>query len=107
MLVLGRIATSIASGHATLELADLRIDLGFGKKPTPRPIRRLHWPGCKLPVFSDDAISRLQSVAGGLPRRVNQLAALPPVAGAGRGLPRIDADTIEAVYHASAVDAVA
>ena len=97
-------------GSRLLDLADLRIDLEPWEEADTAAYltSALAQAGCKSPVFTDDAVSRLQSVAGGVPRRMNQLAALALVAGAGRRLPRIDAETIEAVYHElGAVDAVA
>ena len=97
-------------GLRLLELADLRIDLEPWEEADTAAylLAALEQAGCRSPVFSDDAVGRLQMVSGGIPRRVNQLAALALVAGAGRRLPRIDAETIDAVYHElGAVDAVA
>ncbi len=88
-------------GSRILELAELRIDLEpWDEADTAGYLSlALAQAGCKSPVFTDDAVRRLQTVTGGVPRRVNQLAALALVAGAGRRLPRIDADTIESVYQ--------
>jgi general secretion pathway protein A len=111
VLVLSAAAQRVSRlGLRLLELADLRIDLEpWDEADTAAYLTAaLAQAGCKSPVFTDDAASRLQSLSGGVPRRVNQLAALALVAGAGRRLPRIDAETIDSVYHElGAVDAVA
>jgi type II secretory pathway predicted ATPase ExeA len=88
-------------GSRILELAELRIDLEPWEEVDTAGYltATLAQAGCKAPIFTDDAVHRLQTVSGGIPRRVNQLAALALVAGAGRRLPRIDAETIESVYH--------
>jgi type II secretory pathway predicted ATPase ExeA len=62
-------------------------------------ISALAQAGRKTLLFTDDAVLRLHALSGGIPRRVNQLAALALVAGAGRQLSRIDADTINSVYR--------
>ncbi|MCY2992421.1 MAG: hypothetical protein NTY19_31760 [Planctomycetota bacterium] len=51
----------------------------------------------RVEVFDESAVARLHEVTDGVPRRVCQLAELALVAGAGRKLERIDADTIDAV----------
>lgn len=51
----------------------------------------------RLEVFDESAVLRMHAVTDGVPRRVCQLAELALVAGAGRKLERISADTIDAV----------
>lgn len=80
-----------------LELADLRIDLGaWEPADTARFIETaLSKAGRTAPAFRESAIARLHELSGGIPRRVSQLADLALVAGAGRGLASIDAETVE------------
>jgi type II secretory pathway predicted ATPase ExeA len=97
-------------GSRLLELTELRIDVDpWDERDTAGYLTSaLAWAGRKTPLFTDDAISRLHLLAGGVPRRVNQLAALALVAGAVGGFSRIDAETIDAVYHElGVVEAVA
>lgn len=64
--------------------------------------------GCTDLIFSTEALHQLHDLAGGIPRRVAQLANLALLAGAGRELEQIDADTVDSVYHElGTVDAVA
>lgn len=86
-------------GAALLDLADLRIDLEpWEFSETAEYVRSaLARAGGNRPVFADAAIHRLHELTCGIPRRVNQLAELCLVAGAGRQLDQIDADTVESV----------
>jgi len=88
-------------GPRLLELAELRIDLEPWEESDTGAylISALKQAGRKTLLFTDAAVLRLHELSGGIPRRVNQLAALALVAGAGRGLSRIEADTIDSVYH--------
>jgi hypothetical protein len=53
-------------------------------------------------------LHRLHDLCDGIPRRVNQLANLALLAGAGRKLTLIDTDTVDSVYHElGVIDAVA
>lgn len=88
-------------GAALLELAELRIDLEPWEQGDTESFLRtsLARAGREAPVFSQKAVARLQELTCGVPRRVSQLADLALVAGAGRQLEQIDAETIESVYH--------
>jgi len=50
-------------------------------------------------LFDAAAVNRLHALSAGVPRYVRQLAELALVAGAGRRLDQIDAETIDAVFH--------
>ena len=86
-------------GPGLLELAELRIDLEpWEPSDTVHFIEAaLQKAGRTTPVFAEPAIERLHQLAQGVPRRVSQLADLALVAGAGRTLDSIDADTIDSV----------
>ena len=88
-------------GERLLELADLRIDLeGWEADDTAAFVKRaLAEAGRTSAVFSEAALVRLHELAGGIPRRVKQLADLALLAGAGGNLTQIEADTIETVYR--------
>ena len=93
-----------------LELAELRIDLdAWEASDTVQYVSAaLAKAGCTTPLFTDEALHHLHDLADGIPRRVDQLANLALLAGAGRELEQIDVDTVESVYHElGAVDAVA
>jgi len=93
-----------------LELAELRIDLEpWEPTDTVQYVSAaLTRAGRTEPVFSDEAIHRLHDLCGGIPRRVNQLANLALLAGAGRQLTEIDVETVESAYHElGVVEAVA
>jgi general secretion pathway protein A len=93
-----------------LELAELRIDLDFWEPADTLAYinSALEQAGRSEPTFSDEAMHHLHDLCHGVPRRVNQLANLALLAGAGRKLSQIDTDTIESVYHElSTVEAVA
>ena len=55
--------------------------------------------GRAQPAFDTAAVKRLFELSGGAPRRVNQLAQLALVAGAGQRLVQIDEATIDAVQE--------
>jgi len=84
-----------------LELADLRIDLQpWERDDTVEFVKQaLSIAGRTTAVFSRPAITRLHDLAGGVPRRIQQLADLALLAGAGAGLSQIEPDTIDAVYQ--------
>ena len=88
-------------GSRLLDLAELRIDLDPWEESDTGGylISALAQAGRKTMLFTDAAVLRLHELSGGIPRRVNQLAALALVAGAGLQLTRIDADTIDSVYR--------
>ena len=87
-------------GERLLDLADLRIDVEpWDAHDTAEYIHAaLSQSGRSAPVFADDAVACMHELTGGIPRRVKQLAQLALLAGAGRELSTIDAETIDAVH---------
>lgn len=55
--------------------------------------------GAEQALFDGAATERLHELAQGVPRRISHLAELSLLAGAGRGLPRIDVATVESAYR--------
>jgi general secretion pathway protein A len=95
-------------GQQLLELVDLRIDVEPWEEPDTAAYltRALALLGRTAPAFEDAAVARLHELAAGVPRRVNQLADLALLAGAGQKLARVDVHTVEAVcQELSAVNA--
>jgi general secretion pathway protein A len=88
-------------GPCLLEQSALRIDLPPWNEDETRQYLQtsLANAGRAQPAFNDAALQRLFELSGGAPRKVNQLAELALLAGAGQRLPQIDADTIEAVQE--------
>jgi general secretion pathway protein A len=87
-------------GAGLLSSADLRVDLtAWSELDTAQYVQQaLAEAGANRGVFDAAALTRLHELSGGIPRRVNQLADLSLLAGAGQKLERIDAATIEAVF---------
>ncbi|HTQ39065.1 MAG TPA: AAA family ATPase [Pirellulales bacterium] len=93
-----------------LELAELRIDLeAWEPADTAQYVNEtLAQAGSMSPIFTNEALDRLHELTAGIPRRIDQLANLALLAGAGRQLAQIDVDTVDSVYQElGAVDAVA
>jgi len=88
-------------GDSLLERAELRIDVEPWEPADTESYLKasLVRAGRETPVFADPAIERLHQLGQGIPRRISQLADLALLAGAGRNLDQIDADTVESVYH--------
>jgi general secretion pathway protein A len=86
-------------GARLLELTELRIDVdGWEADETAAFVKSaLALCGRSTAVFSEAALVRLHERAGGVPRRVKQLADLALLAGAGRNLVQIEADTLDSV----------
>ena len=82
-----------------LEQAALRIDLAPWNEEETRSYLQasLAEAGRKQPAFEESAVRRLFELSGGAPRKVNQLAQLALLAGAGQKLLQVDAETIDAV----------
>jgi type II secretory pathway predicted ATPase ExeA len=82
-----------------LEQVSLRIDLAPWSEEETREYLQtsLSQAGRKQPAFHDSAVRRLFELSGGAPRKVNQLAQLALLAGAGQKLLQVDAATIDAV----------
>lgn len=84
-----------------LELADLRIDLDpWEPADTVQYVTAaLTQAGAASAIFTDEALHRLHDLSDGMPRRVNQLANLALLAGAGRGLKQIDVELVDSTYQ--------
>lgn len=63
--------------------------------------------GCQRKIFSYEALVRLHEISAGNPRKLNHLAELALIAGAGSELPQIDTHTIEAVEYELGMPAIA
>jgi type II secretory pathway predicted ATPase ExeA len=103
-------SSAVRLSSRLLELADLRIDLdAWEPGDTVQYVSAaLAQAGSMEPIFSTEALHHLHDLAGGIPRRVAQLANLALLAGAGRDLAQIDLDTVDSVYHElGTIDAVA
>lgn len=101
VVISSRLATSQRLDRRLVELADLRVDLlPWEQADTAAFVdAALARAGRKGPLFDHGALVRLHDLALGVPRHICQLAELALVAGAGESLHRIDAATVEAVYH--------
>jgi len=88
-------------GSDLLELAELRVDVEpWDPLETEQYVNSsLARAGSTSAVFADEALARLQQLTGGVPRRVNQLADLALIAGAGQDLQQIDADVVQSAYE--------
>ncbi|MGE5124818.1 MAG: ExeA family protein [Betaproteobacteria bacterium] len=58
---------------------------------------RLAIAGASREIFTRDAVERLHEAAGGIPRVLNHLATQALLEGMARGVPRVEADVVEAV----------
>ena len=78
-------------GDRLLGLAELRIDIEpWEQAETENYLKAsLAQAGCRTAVFAEPALARLQELSHGIPRRINQLADLALLAGAGQALPQI------------------
>ena len=88
-------------GDPLLERAELRIDIEpWSPSDTEDYVKAsLARAGRESPLFDTSAIQRLHQLGEGIPRRINQLADLALLAGAGQQLDEIDEATVESVYH--------
>jgi type II secretory pathway predicted ATPase ExeA len=88
-------------GDRLLELAELRIDVEPWEPLDTEDYLKssLAQAGRQSPVFAEPAVARLHQLAGGVPRRISQLADLALLAGAGADLEQIDAEVVESVYQ--------
>ena len=96
-------------GDRLLGLADLRIDIEpWGRDDTENYLKAsLAQAGCRAAVFAEPALARLQELSNGIPRRINQLADLALLAGAGQALPQIGPEVVESAYRELSVAGVA
>jgi general secretion pathway protein A len=88
-------------GDPLLERAELRIDVDpWEPADTEDYVKAsLARAGRQAPVFDLAAVQRLHQLGEGIPRRINQLADLALLAGAGQNLDQIDEATVESVYR--------
>lgn len=84
-----------------LEQVELRIDLApwTEEEMAEQVALRLFHCGSEHPIFTDDAITVLHELSGGIPRKVEQLAQLALLVGAGQQLTEIDATTLAEAYQ--------
>lgn len=87
-------------GRGLVDLAELRIELPPWTADETRDYLQaaLAQAGRRQATFAAAAAQRLFQLSGGTPRRVNQLAQLALVAGAGQQLAEIDEETVLAVH---------
>jgi type II secretory pathway predicted ATPase ExeA len=80
---------------------ELRVDLlPWTEDETAEHVaRRLFECGSASPIFTDEAIIALHELSGGVPRKVEQIAQLALLAGAGQRLVEIDAATLVDAYQ--------
>jgi general secretion pathway protein A len=91
-------------GPRIVDLAELRIDIpAWDEADTADYVRAELARAGGGDLFAEDALQRLHELARGVPRRVRQLADLALLAGAGKELSRIDAETVSAVNDELAV----
>lgn len=93
--------TALRLGSCLLDQAALRIDLAPWNEAETREYLQgsLSRAGRQQPAFDDASVRRLFELSGGAVRKVNQLAQLALLAGAGQKLVQIDAETIDAVQE--------
>jgi type II secretory pathway predicted ATPase ExeA len=93
--------TAARIGVRLLDHAGLRIDLSPWNEAETRDYlsTSLASAGRLQPAFNEAAARRLFELSGGAPRKVNQLAQLALIAGAGQRVLQIDQSTIEAVQE--------
>lgn len=87
-------------GDRLLDLAELRIDVEPWERADTEVFLKssLARAGCDTPIFDPPAVTRLHQLTHGIPRRINQLADLALLAGAGEQLQKIDAKVVELVH---------
>jgi len=97
MVLAGRYDRMERLGLDLLDLAWLRADLEPWDLPETVGFIQaaLERAGTSTMVFDDEALRRLHELAGGVPRRIVQLADLALAAGAGEKRTKIDARTVE------------
>jgi type II secretory pathway predicted ATPase ExeA len=88
-------------GERLLDLTDLRIELEpWTPDETAQYLQSsISKAGGASPLFEAPAAARLHDLTGGVPRRVNRLAELSMLAGAGRRVPSINEDVVESVHN--------
>lgn len=110
IVLAGEYPSIVNVGEELLELADLRIDLApWDVEDTQRFVEQsIARAGADPDIFSGSAIVRIHQRAGGLPRRIGQLAQSALLAGAGAGVDRIEPELVDsACEELSTVERVA
>ena len=84
-----------------LDMAELRIDLNswLASDTASHIDAALARAGRAEPVFDPVALEKIHELSQGVPRRVNRLADLALLAGAGAEMSQVDAGTIESVHQ--------
>jgi type II secretory pathway predicted ATPase ExeA len=101
VVLAGRPSRINRMGRDLLDLAELRIDVEpWDRVDTEQYINdSMSRAGGKKSAFAQEALTRLQELSHGVPRRVNQLADLALIAGAGQELQQIDAEVVQSAYE--------
>ncbi|WP_254510342.1 ExeA family protein [Anatilimnocola floriformis] len=101
IVLASELETAGSIGAALLDQIELRIDLTpWTEEETAEHVAlRLLHSGSELPIFTDEAIAALHELSGGIPRKVDQIAQLALLAGAGQQLVEIDAVTLTEAYQ--------
>jgi general secretion pathway protein A len=101
IVLAGRNEGMMRLGCSLLGLAELRVELEpWQPADTQQYVESLLSEADRQkPIFAHRAVDRLHELAGGIPRRVTQLADLALLAGAGQSLDQIDAGVVEAAYQ--------
>lgn len=88
-------------GNKINELCELRVDLEpwESDETAAYVCDALVRAGAKQPIFTEEALTRLQALTHGVPRRVRQLAELSLVAGAGENALEIGPEIIDSVHR--------
>ncbi len=99
----GRGPELVRQCRSLLDLVDLRIELEPWEPDEAAAFveRRLHAAGAPSDrvLFSADAVLRMWELVCGVPRSFVRLADLCLLAGAGEELPKIEAETVDGVFH--------
>jgi type II secretory pathway predicted ATPase ExeA len=87
-------------GPRLLEMADLKVEVEpWDETETSDYVRQaLLDAGGNPDAFGETALARIFELTQGIPRRVNQLADLAMLAGAGQNAQHIDAELVDAAY---------
>lgn len=109
LVIAGREHQRAQLSRDLLQVVDLRIDLSpwTDAETTQYTQQALLRAGSSQPIFTESGLARLYELSHGIPRRVNQLAELALLAGAGQELDSIDAETVESVFLELSVSEVA
>ncbi|MBN2217048.1 MAG: AAA family ATPase [Pirellulales bacterium] len=101
VILVGRPSRIARWNDDLLELAELRVDVEpWDQSETEQYVKAsLARAGSTSAVFDKGAVARLQQLTDGVPRRVNRLADLALIAGAGQDLRQIDAGVVQSAFE--------